>query len=359
MSESRINVLVVDGALEDAPNLILKILECDADLCVQGIVATCSEALRLIKHRRPDLITMDIGLPGKEALSLIEEIMENHPIPIVVVGSTQESTRSFDLLEAGALATVERPHGENDRESILQLTTTIKTMAEIKLVRRIKKRKGQRQGALDDNRAALGESIRSQALDLVAIGASTGGPGVIQLILKMLPPDYPSPILIAQHIAPGFTDGLVQWLATTTGFTVRICNQNDRLEPSIVYLCPEGFQTGLTSNMRVRLSKDDCVNGVRPSVSYLFSSLADIQGKRIAAVLLTGMGRDGAEEMRLIKDRGGITIVQDVETSLVHGMPGEAIKLGAAQYVLAAAKIPELLVQLTVPHRRNNIGSKQ
>ncbi|MBX9668276.1 MAG: response regulator [Candidatus Obscuribacterales bacterium] len=359
MSESRINILVVDGAAEDAPSLIVRILESDPYLHVQGIAASCRHALQLIKHSRPDLITLDLGLPVKESLAFVEEVMENHPIPIVVISCNKTGVGPFDLLEAGALATVEHPHGEHDQDVVLQLKTTVKTMAEIKLVRRLKKRLSHRHNSASDCQSTVGRNeSRICALDLVAIGASTGGPSVIQLILKRLPPDYPSPILIAQHIAPGFTDGLVQWLATTTGFTVKICKNNDRLEPSLVYLCPEGVQTGLTSSMRVRLSNDDCVNGVRPSVSYLFSSLADIQGKRIAAVLLTGMGRDGAEEMRLIKDRGGITIVQDAETSIVHGMPGEAIKLGAAQYVLAAPKIPELLVELTMPFGEIDRGRK-
>ena len=139
---------------------------------------------------------------------------------------------------------------------------------------------------------------------------------------------------------------LVDWLATTTGFTVKICAQNDKLEPATAYLCPEGSQTGLTNSLRVTLTDEDCVNGVRPSVSFLFSSIAEIQNRRVAAVLLTGMGRDGADELKTLRERGAVTIVQDAESSLVHGMPGEAIKLGAAQHVVPASRISELLVEL-------------
>lgn len=328
----------------------MRILEADPDIHVLGIVASTQEALKFIARSKPDLITVDLDLPGRDGLLFTREVMEKNPIPIVVVGSIDENTDTkivFDLLEAGALATVERPvrFSNNPDDSERCLIDTIKTMAEIKLVRRIRHRQsGQSpQVAKINGFKSDGENL---PLELVAIGASTGGPSVLQMILKGLPPDFPAPILIAQHIAPGFTKALVDWLATTTGFTVKICAHNDKLEPSTAYLCPEGFQTGLSNSLRVKLSEEDCVNGVRPSVSYLFSSIAEIPGRRIAAVLLTGMGRDGAEELKVLRDRGGVTIVQDAESSLVHGMPGEAIKLGAAQHVVSAVRIPELLIEL-------------
>lgn len=329
----------------------MRILEADPDIRVLGIVASTQEALKFIARLKPDLITVDLELPGRDGLSFTREVMEKNPIPIVVVGSTDENTDTkiaFDLLEAGALATVERPvkFNNNPDESERCLIDTIKTMAEIKLVRRIRHRQsGQSPQVLKTN--GFKTDSENLPIELVAIGASTGGPSVLQMILKGLPKDFPAPILIAQHIAPGFTKALVDWLATTTGFTVKICAHNDKLEPSTAYLCPEGFQTGLSNSLRVKLSEEDSVHGVRPSVSYLFSSIAEIPGRRVAAVLLTGMGRDGAEELKIIRDRGGVTIVQDAESSLVHGMPGEAIKLGAAQHVLSSSRISELLVELS------------
>ncbi len=373
----------------------MRILESDPEIRVLGIVASASEALKFIARTKPDLITVDLELPGTEGLSFTREVMEKHPIPIVVVGSTDENTDTkiaFDLLEAGALATVERPvkFTNNVNESERCLIETIKTMAEIKLVRRIRRGQsgqsgqspsGSRTNGVKANGIAasgvginangistngigangvsmngintnglnahgLKSDIDKPPIELVAIGASTGGPSVLQMILKGLPHDFPCPILIAQHIAPGFTNALVDWLATTTGFTVKICDNNDKLMPGIAYVCPEAFQTGLSPSLRVKLATEDCVHGVRPSVSYLFSSIAEIPGRRIAAVLLTGMGRDGAEELKILRDRGGVTIVQDAESSLVHGMPGEAIKLGAAQHVLPAMRISELLIEL-------------
>jgi len=357
MSEVDIKILIVEPASQ-AQNLLMRIVETDEQIRVLGVVETAAEALKFIARNKPDLITLDIGLPGVDGLSFTREIMESNPIPIVVVGSAAESmedTRAFDILEAGALAAVEKPVSDlnGDDELTRRLIETIKTMAEIKLVRRIRHRQGRSASpAVSTNGVKQEVNTSNAPIDLVAIGASTGGPGVIQQILKGLPSDFPAPILIAQHIAPGFTDALVHWLATTTGFKVKICCNNDKLEASTAYLCPEGFQTGLSSSLRVKLAEDDCINGVRPSVSYLFSSIAEMQNRRVVAILLTGMGRDGAEEMKVVKDRGGVTIVQDAETSLVHGMPGEAIKLGAAQHVVPAQKIPELLVELACAKRR-------
>ncbi len=349
MSETSINVLIVEHAPE-AQELLMRILEADPDIRVSGIVASTQEALKFIARSKPDLITVDLELPGRDGLAFTREVMEKNPIPIVVVGSADENTDTtvaFDLLEAGALATVERPvrFNNNPNESERCLIETIKTMAEIKLVRRIRHRQsGQSPQVAKIN--GFKTDTNNQPIELVAIGASTGGPSVLQMILKGLPPDFPVPILIAQHIAPGFTNALVDWLATTTGFTVKICAQNDKLEPATAYLCPEGSQTGLTNSLRVTLTDEDCVNGVRPSVSFLFSSIAEIQNRRVAAVLLTGMGRDGADELKTLRERGAVTIVQDAESSLVHGMPGEAIKLGAAQHVVPASRISELLVEL-------------
>lgn len=365
MPESQIGVLIVEH-LPQTQKHLLRILESDSRIRVLGMVANSQEALKFIERRKPDLITVDIALPGRDGLFLTQELMEKNPIPIVAVGSAAESietTLAFDMLEAGALAAVEKPGSDHDDfgDAERNLIDTVKTMAEVKLVRRRKPRSGdgrnndgkREQSAISNSLSApiLSEAGRGAIVDLVAIGASTGGPGVIQLILKSLPADFPAPIVIAQHIAPGFTDALVHWLATTTGFKVKICGHNDKLEPSTAYLCPEGFQTGLSSSLRVKLAEDGQIHGVRPSVSYLFSSLAEVSGRQVVAILLTGMGRDGAEELKVLRDRGGITIVQDAESSLVHGMPGEAIKLGAAQHVLPAQKIPELLVELACRRR--------
>ena len=180
----------------------------------------------------------------------------------------------------------------------------------------------------------------------------------MRTILSGLPVDFPVPLLIVQHIAAGFLPGLVDWLAQTSGFPVRIAAHGEKVAPGCAYLAPDAYHLGLNANGCVALSKQGVENGVRPSVSYLFRSVASLCGSRVMAVLLTGMGKDGAEELKHLKDLGAITVAQDADSSVVHGMPGEAIRLGAATYVLAPDRIPDALTAwagvsaraVTAPH---------
>ena len=195
-------------------------------------------------------------------------------------------------------------------------------------------------------RLAREHPARAQDVRLVAIGASVGGPPVLQTLLQRLPKDLPVPILIVQHIAAGFVEGLADWLQESTRFPVHVAVHGDRLLPGHAYIAPDGRHMGLETYDRLMLSRDEPESGLRPAVSYLFRSVARVAGPTAIGVLLTGMGRDGAAELRLIRERGGITIAQDRETSVVHGMPGEAIHLGAAMHVLPPVEIATLIAGL-------------
>jgi two-component system, chemotaxis family, protein-glutamate methylesterase/glutaminase len=179
---------------------------------------------------------------------------------------------------------------------------------------------------------------------IVGIGASTGGPLVLQTILATLPKDFAAPILIVQHIARGFLPGMVEWLNQTTGLNVQIATHGVAALPGHAYIAPDDFHLGAASGGRMLLAREPQENGLRPAVSYLFRSLAEVCGANAVGVLLTGMGRDGAAELKLMRDRGAITIAQDRDSSVVHGMPGEAIALGAAVHVLPTERIAGALV---------------
>jgi two-component system chemotaxis response regulator CheB len=181
---------------------------------------------------------------------------------------------------------------------------------------------------------------------VAAIGASTGGPVVLQTILSRLPQHYPIPLLLVQHMAPGFVQGFIEWLAQSTPLPIHVASQGESLLPGHVYVAPDGWHMGVASGGRVMLSQEPPENGARPSVSVLFRSVAKVFGKHAVGVLLTGMGRDGAEELKSLKDRGAVTIAQDEDSSTVHGMPGAAIKLEAATYVLPPQGIAEVLKRL-------------
>lgn len=186
-------------------------------------------------------------------------------------------------------------------------------------------------------------------ISLVAIGASTGGPPVLRTILSGLPKNFPVPVLIVQHIAKGFSPSLVQWLQRETVSPVHLAKQGDEPLPGHVYIAPDDIHMGVAVNRRIALTLAPLEHSLRPSVSYLFRSVATAYGSNVIAALLTGMGRDGAKELRLLRDHGAVTIAQNKETSVVHGMPGTAIALDAATHILAPEDVAPLLVSLTQP----------
>ena len=181
---------------------------------------------------------------------------------------------------------------------------------------------------------------------LVALGASTGGPLVLRTILSGLPKNFPVPIVIVQHIADGFTEGLATWLTQSSGIPVHVARNDQDLLPGNAYVAPVGHQMKVNTNGRIVLSNGGPVNGHNPSVSCLFRSVAEVFGRDAIGVLLTGMGKDGAEELKLLKDRGAITFAQDQETAVVNGMPGEAVQLDAATHVLSPDEIVTALRSL-------------
>lgn len=345
---------------EDSPvvrEFLVYILGSDPDIRVVGTANDGEEALEAVKRYRPDVITMDIHMPKMDGLEATRRIMETYPTPIVVVsGSTDphDVAMTFRAMEAGALAVLRRPAGIGhlDHEATAkELLQTVKLMSEVKVVRRWPKTR--REPVLPPAAQALpGKPAR---VKVIAIGASTGGPPVLQTILAMLPRDLPVPVLIVQHMASGFTQGFVEWLARSSGLPVHVAMHGEYLVPGHVYVAPDEFQMKVAHGGTIVLTRDEPENGLRPSVSYLFRSLAAVYGGDAVAGLLTGMGRDGAEELRLLKEKGATTFAQDKDSSVVHGMPGEAIRLDAATFILAPDKIAAVLTGLA----NNKKGSQR
>ncbi|TAK50489.1 MAG: chemotaxis-specific protein-glutamate methyltransferase CheB [Betaproteobacteria bacterium] len=345
-ARKKVRVLVV----EDSPvmrELLAHLLGTDPGIEVVGFASDGEEALAAVREKKPDVVTMDFHMPRVNGLDATRRIMETHPTPIVIVSGSSARTEvasAFHLLEAGALAVVEKPRGPGhpDHEAAArELVQTVKTMAEVKVVRRW----ARREAPLSP--APAPRSIRIEAAAartrLVAIGASTGGPIVLRAILAGLPGNFSVPILIVQHIAPGFTDGFVEWLGQASGFAVHVAADAVHPLPGHAYVAPDGLHIKLRHDGAITLSRDAPQNGHRPSVSCLFRSVAAVLGRNAIGVLLTGMGKDGAEELKLMRDRGAVTIAQDRDTSVVHGMPGEAVSLDAASYVLSPPEIAAAL----------------
>jgi two-component system chemotaxis response regulator CheB len=285
---------------------------------------------------------MDLHMPRMDGLEAVRIIMETAPTPIVVVSgqlAPADMGQTFSALTAGALAVVEKPARLGDALAD-RLVQTVKLMSEIKVVRRWPRRSP----VLVKPPAPV--AVHRTDLQLVAIGASTGGPLVLHSILAGLAGKVDVPIVIVQHIANGFTAGFADWLAKTTGMPVKVAGDGDKLLPGHAYIAPDAWNMGITSGLSIELSSEPPENGHRPSVSYLFRSAAHVLGQKAVGVLLSGMGKDGAAELKLMADRGGVTIAQDPQTAVVAGMPGEAIKLGGAQYVLTPEKMIKVLGEL-------------
>lgn len=345
--KSIIRVLVVEGS-STAAELIKAILNSDNRINVVGVVSDGRQILDAVQRTKPHVITMDINISGVDGFEATRNIMATNPTPIIVVsgnGPGAETSMSFQALEAGALAVVPRPHGLGDHDQVsiaAELINAIKTMSEVKVVRRWHRFPNTAKNIMIPEAKGLSSNPLQQ---VIAIGASTGGPLVLQSILSRLL-GASQPILVVQHMTYGFTDGFVEWLNQSTTLEVKIAVNGETLAPGNVYMAPDDFQMGVTKDYRVLLTKSSKEHGMRPSVSFLFRSVGAVYGKRATAVLLTGMGVDGAEELNCLRHLGAVTIAQDKASSIVHGMPGQAIKIGAAKYILSPDGIVTLLASV-------------
>lgn len=352
MNEGKIKVLVVDDSTVTRLFLV-NLLESDPQISVIGAVGDGQAALAFLKNDRPDVVLMDIYMPGLDGFETTRRIMEMQPLPIVICSAAANDT-VFRSLEAGAVACIEKPLGREHADfkaTTLNLLQTVKLMSEVKVVRRWAR---SAMAAAPASQVAARLSVAHASIKLIGIGTSTGGPPVLQTIFAGLPEDFPVPVLVVQHIAPGFLRGMAEWLQQTTGLQVHIASHGILPLPGHVYLAPDDCQMGIGASSQIVLSRQAAENGLRPSVAHLFRSLAQVYGPNALGVLLTGMGRDGAAELKLMQDRGAITIAQDRESSVVHGMPGVAIALGAATHILPADKIAAALV--TLVRKKNDLS---
>ena len=346
MKSGKIDVLVAEDSAATRMFLV-HLLESDPRFRVVGAVADGAAAVDFVSSRKADVVLMDLYMPRMDGFEATRRIMETHALPIVICSAVADPKAVdivFRALEAGAVACIEKPPAREHpdfRAQSAHLLQTVELMSEVKVVRRSVRRK-----PTPSVKVAIAETKARAKIKVVGIGASTGGPPVLQAILASLPKNFSAPILIVQHIARGFLPGMADWLNQTTPLQVQIASYGVHPLAGHVYLAPDDFHLGIGAAGSIVLTRQEPENGLRPSVSFLFRSLAEALGPAAAGVLLTGMGRDGADELKAMMERGAVTIAQDRESSVVHGMPGEAIALGGATHVLPAERIGEALVAL-------------
>lgn len=334
---------------EDSPTLrelLVEILESDPELRVVGRAQNGAEAVDLAIRLRPDLVTMDIHMPILDGLEATKEIMVRAPTPILIVSSSasgREVELSLNAMRAGALVVVAKP--DDPRAARFdgrraELVAMAKAMARVKVVRRWAREPGTARPA-PARRVAPGAPVR-----LVAVTASTGGPAALHRILAGLPGDFPAPILVVQHIATGFVTGLADWLSGSCDLRVKVAEHGERLLGRTVFLAPDDRQLGVGPDARVVVADAPPVNGFRPSGTYLFASAAQVYGASVAAVILTGMGNDGVDGLKAVKAAGGWVLAQDEASSVVYGMPREAVAAGVVDAVVPVDEVAARLMEL-------------
>jgi len=340
-----IRVLIV----EDSPviaAMMRDLLSQDPEITVLGWAKNGQEAIQLRNTLEPDVMTMDLDLPVVSGLKAIQTIASTRPLPILVVShmiESRDSELAFEALRSGAVDIMGKPSGYGEAGLLKvkeELTSRIKAVARIRPLRLMRNQPPR----LTRTRPLIEPTIRE---GVVVVGASTGGPPALALVLKGLPQNFPFPIAIVQHIAAGFVTGLANWLKTESSFSVKVATHGEPLKAAAVYLAPDNHHLEIGTGRTVVLSDGEAVRGHRPSVDRLMESAAQHYGRRAIGVLLTGMGSDGARGLKKIREAGGRTIAQDEASSLVFGMPREAILCGAPEVVCPLEKIAEEIVEAT------------
>jgi two-component system chemotaxis response regulator CheB len=345
---SKIRVLIVDDSAYSRQT-IRKMLETDQGIEVVGISSDGVDAMTKTLKFKPDLITLDLEMPGMDGFSFLRWLMKKKPIPVIIVSSYSDSKTVFKALELGAADFVTKP----PKITSIEFQNMGKD-----LLRKVKGIKDLRIDRLSKNLELLEERDTHQqrspeksehGIEAIAIGASTGGPAALKIILTRLPSDFPAGIVISQHMPKGFTASFAERLNSISKVRVKEATDGDEVEKGKVLICPGG------SHMLFRKRGRKTVTTIKepkntdkyvPSVDMMMLSVAEVFGNRTMGVVLTGMGSDGMEGMLEIKKRGGYTIAESEDTAVVFGMPSEVIKAGAAGRVLPISEIPVEIIKL-------------
>ena len=342
-----IRILIV----EDSPvqrELLSFLIEEDGQFKIVGCAVDGEEGVAMAASLRPDVVLMDYHLPKLNGSEATRRIMESTPVPVVITSSSlmaEDVAVAFDAVRAGALAVCLKPTAitsPDHARMVAELLRTLKLMAEVKVVRRWPR-------AVTPAAVPVKKLDSRRQFDLIAIGGSTGAPAVIGEFLAAMPADLRAPVLVVQHMARGFSAGFVQWLNAKTSLNVKLAVNHERLSPASVYIAPDDRHLGIDTQRRIVLGVSEPENGFRPSISYLFHSVAAVAGSKAIAIILTGMGRDGVSGLKAIRDAGGMTFAQDESSCVVFGMPQEAIRQGAAEHVLNPRDIAQTVITSLEP----------
>lgn len=351
MTANKIKVLITDDSLLFR-NVLKKELSKDSGIEVAGMAVDPMDAMEKIRELSPDIVTLDIEMPKMDGLTFIKKLMAEEPVKVVLVSSMNISV--FDALHSGAVDFVKKPDMSSGNELqffINELVTKIKIASIAKLVtdKSLKKEEAPKEEKPTSvkGKTELARLIKSPAKKIIAIGASTGGTEATLKILKDLPGDIPG-ILVTQHMPVGFTKMYSDRLNKVCSMEVREAADGDRIERGLALIAPGDRHMRLMKDQKgyyVTCRAGDKVSGHCPSVDVLFDSVAEAAGKNAVGIILTGMGRDGAQGLLNMKKAGAYTIGQDEKSSVVYGMPMVAYNIGAVQVQASIENIADILIR--------------
>lgn len=347
-------VIVDDSAL--VRQVLKKKLDRFAQIDVVGTASDPYVAREMIVDLKPDVITLDIEMPRMDGLTFLKKLMDYHPIPVIIVSSvtTKDDQAAFKALNLGAFDVVNKPGSSVSIEEVaLDIARKISQAYKVRhtfLSRRNLVRLAMA-GKKDTPSTETLSRIKTTGV-YIAIGSSTGGTLALEFILSRLPPNLP-PIIIVQHMPENYTKPFATRLDSLCSLTVKESESDEIVRSGCVYIARGG--THLVAErkgtlMRLRHLEGDKVSYQKPSVDVMFESMARIAGGNILAVLLTGMGSDGAKGMETLMKRGAMTMAQDEATSIVWGMPKAAIDRGAARKIVALEDVPREIIDYSLAH---------
>ncbi len=347
-------VLVVD----DSPlcrQLIIDAISRDPEIEVIGQAENGRDAIDKVAELKPNVVTMDVDMPVMDGLSACQQIMQDHPTPILVLTAdprNQAPELTHKALAAGALALQVKPALDAGPEA-WNLAREVKLLSTVKVIRHLRGPVKRPTGALPQGSTSISSSSLEPvgsggagSVGVVVIVGSTGGPQVVHKLVSDLPADFSAPVLIVQHINAAFAESLVGWLGTSAKVKVRAAKDGDLLTPGTVLVAPAGYHLTIPSRGRVSLVAGEPRDGHLPSGTTLLESAARVYGKRSVGVLLTGMGVDGVEGLAAVRAAGGKTFAQSQDSCVVFGMPGAAISRGIVDHVVHGDELGRALVKL-------------
>lgn len=356
-----VKVLVVDDS-SLMRRLISRLLEEDKDIQVIGTAADGLEALLQIKALRPDVVTLDVEMPKLDGIATLRRMLVECPTPAVMLSAhTHEGARAtMDALSAGAVDFVAKPSSSAELPKMVEdLKTKVKVAARVSLRRIVRStapppRPTQRPTVPTTTApkpvtpvTPIRKQVSCSKIDLVVIGCSTGGPAALQQIIPYLPANLPAGVVVVQHIPVGFSKSMAEHLDKKSAISVRHAEEGDEIKPGQVLVAPAGFDLNFKprgNGATITLSNFGSAlkpGGFRPSVDWVMKSAAEVYGCRTLGVLLTGMGRDGAQGMLAIKEQGGPTVAEHESSCVVYGMPRAAVELGAAKKIVPLPQIAQ------------------